>query len=187
MSMPAVKLALELGPLVIFFVLNGWLGKYYPPADAIYYATGPFMMAIAAALGASWLLNRKVPVMPVVTGAFVMIFGGLTLWLHDATFIMMKPTIVNVLFAGALGGGLLSGHSLIKIVLSEAIKLQEQGWRLLTIRWAFFFLFLAILNEIVWRVFPAWWVTFKAFGIMPITFLFMMGQIGLLQRYQVHD
>ena len=175
--MPIVKLALELGPLVIFFLANSWFG--------IYIATAVFMAAIAVSLSASWGIMRKVPVMPVVTGIFVMIFGGLTLYLHDDTFIKIKPTIVNVLFASALGGGLFFGQPLMKIVLADAIKLQDEGWRLLTIRWAFYFLFLAALNELVWRVFPDWWVTFKAFGIMPITFLFMMGQIGLLQRYQI--
>ncbi len=177
--MPIAKLALELGPLVLFFLTNGWYG--------IFAATATFMVATVISLSASWGLLRKIPVMPLVTGIFVMIFGGLTLYLHDDTFIKIKPTIVNVLFASALGGGLLFGRSLMKVVLSEAIKLQDAGWRLLTIRWAFFFLFLAVLNEVVWRVFPAWWVTFKAFGIMPITFLFMMGQIGLLQRYQIPE
>lgn len=185
--MPALKFALELGPLIIFFLTNMWFGRSHSPAEAIYFATPPFMIAIAIALSVNWLLHRKVPVMPLVTGVFVLIFGGLTLWLRDATFLMIKPTIVNLLFASALGGGLVFGHSLIKLVLADAIKLQDDGWRLLTIRWAFFFLFLAGMNEVVWRIFPAWWVTFKAFGIMPITFLFMMGQIGLLQRYQIHE
>jgi intracellular septation protein len=177
--MPIAKLVLELGPLVIFFLANSWFG--------IFTATAAFMAATTVSLSASWAILRKVTVMPLVTGVFVLVFGGLTLWLHDDTFIKIKPTIVNVLFATALGGGLLFGQSLMKIVLSEAIRLQDEGWRLLTIRWAFFFLFLAALNEVVWRNFPDWWVTFKAFGIMPITFLFMMSQIGLLQKYQIPE
>jgi intracellular septation protein len=126
--------------------------------------------------------------MPLVTGAFVMVFGGLTLLLQDETFIQMKPTIINLMFAAALTGGLYFGRSLIKIVIGDVIKLQDEGWKKLTARWIIFFILLAVLNEVVWRNF-SWdsWVAFKTFGIMPLTMIFMMAQIGLLQKYQIED
>jgi intracellular septation protein len=124
--------------------------------------------------------------MPLITAGFVLVFGGLTLMLHDETFIKMKPTILNLLFAGGLGLGLLFGRSLMKIMLGEVLQLSDEGWRLLTVRWIGFFIFLAVLNEIVWRGFSTEvWAAFKAFGVMPLSFLFMMGQIGLLQRHQL--
>ena len=178
--MPLLKLALELGPLVVFFLANNQFG--------IFAATGAFMVATVTSLIASKLLLKKVPVMPLVTGVFVLVFGSLTLYLQDDLFIKLKPTIVNLLFAAALAGGLLFGRSLMKILLGDVIKLQDEGWRILTMRWAGFFLFLAILNEIVWRNFSTdSWVTFKTFGIMPITVMFMMAQIGLLQKYQISE
>lgn len=178
--MPLLKLVLELGPLVVFFLTNNQYD--------IFVATGAFMAATTVSLIASRLLLKKIPIMPLVTGVFVLIFGALTLYLQDEIFIKMKPTIVNTLLAGALAAGLLYGRSLMKILLGDVIKLQEEGWRKLTIRWAAFFLVLAVLNEIVWRNFSTdSWVAFKTFGIMPLTFMFMMAQIGLLQKYQMPE
>ena len=178
--MPLLKLVLELGPLVIFFLANN---RY-----EIFTATGAFMVATVISLIASRLLLKKIPIMPLVTGAFVLVFGALTLYLQDDIFIKMKPTIVNILFAGALGGGLYFGRSLMKMLLGDVIHLQDEGWRKLTTRWVWFFLTLAVLNEIVWRNFSTdSWVAFKTFGIMPLTFLFMMAQIGLLQKYQIAE
>lgn len=175
-----LKLALELGPLGIFFFVNGRYG--------IFAATAVFMAATVISLIASRILLKRIPVMPLVTGVFVLIFGGLTLYLQNDIFIKMKPTIVNLLFAAALAGGLFFGRSLMKIALGEVIQLQDEGWRLLTIRWTFFFVALAILNEIMWRGFSTEvWAGFKFFGIMPITFLFMMSQIGLLQKYHIPE
>jgi intracellular septation protein len=178
--MPLLKLVLELGPLVIFFVANN---RY-----EIFTATGAFMVATVISLVASRLILKRIPIMPLVTGAFVLVFGTLTLYLQDDVFIKMKPTIVNILFATALGGGLYFGRSLMKMLLGDVIHLQDQGWRILTTRWVWFFLALAVLNEIVWRNFSTdSWVAFKTFGIMPLTFLFMMAQIGLLQKYQIAE
>lgn len=178
--MPLLKLVLELGPLVIFFLANN---RY-----EIFTATGAFMVATVISLIASRLLLKKIPIMPLVTGAFVLVFGALTLYLQDDIFIKMKPTIVNILFAGALGGGLYFGRSLMKMLLGDVMHLQDEGWRKLTTRWVWFFLTLAVLNEIVWRNFSTdSWVAFKTFGIMPLTFLFMMAQIGLLQKYQIAE
>ena len=175
-----LKLVLEVGPLAVFFLVNGRYG--------IFTATGVFMVATLASLAGSWLLLRRVPIMPLVTAGCVLVFGGLTLYLQNEVFIKMKPTIVNLLFASALGTGLLFGRSLMKIILGEVIHLHDEGWRLLTLRWTGFFIALAILNEIVWRLFTTeTWAAFKLFGVMPITFLFMMSQLGLLQRYQLQQ
>ena len=172
-----LKLLVEVGPLAVFFSFN-----YY---SGIFWGTGAFMVATAISLIASRVLFGRVPVMPLVTGVFVLVFGGLTLWLQDDHFIKIKPTIVNLLFAGALFTGLLAGYSLLKIVFGEAFRLTDEGWRKLTIRWACFFTFLALLNEVVWRSFSTdAWVNFKVFGIMPLTMIFALSQMGLLKRYE---
>jgi len=175
---PLLKLALEVGPLVIFFVCNAKLG--------IFYATAAFMVATCISLTASRVLLKRIPILALVTGIFVLAFGFLTIYLHDDTFIKIKPTIVNVLFAAILAAGLYFRRNILKLVLGEVLHLSEEGWRLLTLRWAGFFIFLALLNEVVWRNFStATWVGFKSFGIMPLTFLFMMSQITLIMRHQI--
>ncbi len=172
-----LKLLVEVGPLVVFFVMNARAG--------IFWGTGAFMVAIVISLIASRILFGRVPVMPLVTGVFVLVFGGLTLWLQDEQFIKIKPTLVNALFAGALFTGLLTGRSLLKIVFGEVFRLTDEGWRKLTLRWAFFFTFLAVLNEVVWRSFSTdVWVSFKVFGIMPLTMIFAIAQMGLLKQHE---
>ncbi|MEO8683236.1 MAG: septation protein A [Devosia sp.] len=171
-----IKLVLELGPLVVFFIVNG-------RAD-IFMATAWFMGAMVVSLLASWLILRKVAVMPLVTGAVVLVFGGLTLWLQDDTFIKMKPTITNSLFAGVLLGGLLFKQSLLKYVFGDVYKLLPRGWFVLTLRWGLFFLVLAVANEILWRNFSTdVWVAFKVWGIMPLTILFSVLQLPTLSKY----
>jgi len=172
-----LKLLVEVGPLVVFFVMNARAG--------IFWGTGGFMVAIVISLIASQILFGRVPVMPLVTGVFVLVFGGLTLWLQDEQFIKIKPTLVNALFAGALFTGLLAGRSLLKIVFGEVFRLTDEGWRKLTFRWACFFTFLAVLNEVVWRSFSTdVWVSFKVFGIMPLTMIFAIAQMGLLKQHE---
>lgn len=172
-----LKLLLELGPLVVFFVMNTQWG--------IYWGTGCFVAATVAALIASKLLHGRIPTMPLVSGFFVVVFGGLTLWLHDDLFIKMKPTIVNTLFAVALFGGLATGQSWLKYLFGDAFRLTEEGWRKLTFRWACFFLVLAALNEIVWRNSTTeFWISFKLLGIMPLTMIFAISQIGLLKKFE---
>ena len=172
-----LKLLVEVGPLVVFFVMNARAG--------IFWGTGGFMVAIVISLIASRILFGRVPVMPLVTGVFVLVFGGLTLWLQDEQFIKIKPTLVNALFAGALFTGLLVGRSLLKIVFGEVFRLTDEGWRKLTFRWACIFTFLAVLNEVVWRSFSTdVWVSFKVFGIMPLTMIFAIAQMGLLKQHE---
>lgn len=174
---PGMKMIVEIGPLVAFFLTNMWYG--------IFAATGAYMAATIVALSVSWALARRIPTLPLVTGIFVIAFGALTLILHDELFIKMKPTIVNTLFGGILLGGLAFGHTLLKPVFGETFALTREGWKKLTFRWGFFFFALAILNEIVWRNFSTdMWVNFKVFGIMPLTVAFAVSQIGLLQRYE---
>ena len=172
-----IKLAVELGPLLVFFIGNSRYG--------IYTGTAAFMAATVISLIASRTFLGRVAIMPLITSVFVLVFGGLTLWLQDDHFIKIKPTIVNGLFAAILFSGLATGRLFLKIVFGEVMHLTEEGWRILTLRWALFFVFLAILNEVMWRSFSTdTWVAFKVFGIMPITFVFALCQIGLLKKYE---
>ena len=192
---PLLKLVLELGPLMVFFFANArgeWLAQKFPVlaefGGPLFVATGLFMAATAIALAASWLLTRTLPIMPLVSGVVVFVFGALTLYLHDEIFIKMKPTIVNTLFGGVLLGGLAFGRSLLGYVFDSAFHLDAEGWRKLTLRWGLFFLVLAILNEVVWRNFPTdAWVAFKVWGIMPITILFTMTQMPLIMRHSLDE
>jgi intracellular septation protein len=173
---PLLKLGLDLGPLVLFFLVNAKLG--------IFYATGAFMAAVLVALVVSYVLIRRLPVMTVVSAVIVTVFGGLTIILEDETFIKVKPTIIYLLFAGTLFGGLILRKPLLEIVFDQMFHLTEEGWRKLTVRWALFFLALAVLNEIVWRNFSTdTWVSFKVFGALPLTFIFAMLQVPLLNKY----
>jgi intracellular septation protein len=192
---PLLKLALELGPLLVFFFANArgeWLAGRFPVlaelGGPIFVATGLFMAATAIALLASWLLTRTLPMMPLVSGVVVFGFGALTLYLHDDTFIKMKPTIVNSLFGAVLLGGLLFGKSLLGYVFDSAFRLDAEGWRKLTLRWGLFFFFLALVNEIVWRSFPTdTWVAFKVWGILPLTVVFTMSQMPLIMRHSLEE
>jgi intracellular septation protein len=173
-----LKLALDLGPLVLFFVANARYG--------IFTATAAFMVAVLAALFVSYAMTRRLPIMPVVTAIIVVVFGGLTLILHDATFIKVKPTIIYGLFGAVLIGGLVFNKPLLGVVFDSLFHLSDEGWRKLTLRWAIFFFVLAALNEIVWRsVSTDAWVTFKAFGVLPLTLLFGALQVPLLKKYAV--
>ncbi|MBN8980743.1 MAG: septation protein A [Rhizobiales bacterium] len=173
---PLFKLATELGPLVIFFAANAKFG--------LFVATGAFMVAIVAAIAASYVVTRHVPLMALVTAGIVLVFGGLTLFFHDETFIKIKPTIIYSLFAAALGIGLLFGRSFIAIMFDQVFNLTPRGWRILTMRWAVFFAFMAVLNEVVWRTQSTdFWVSFKAFAVIPITAIFAMMQTPLVKRY----
>jgi len=175
---PVFKLATELGPLIVFFVANAKFN--------LFVATGAFMVAIVAAMIASYVVVRHVPMMAIVTAVIVLVFGTLTLVLHDETFIKVKPTIIYGLFAAILGGGLLFGRSFIAILFNQMFNLTPKGWRVLTMRWALFFLGMAALNEVIWRTQSTdFWVAFKAFGAIPITMIFAMTQMPLIKRYHL--
>lgn len=177
---PALRLALEVGPLVVFFLVNAKVD--------IYWATGAFMVAITASLIVSRVVENRFPVMPLVTAVFVLVFGGLTIALQDELFIKLKPTIVNTLFGVILLGGLATGRALLKPVFGTGLALDDAGWRALTLRFGLFFLFLAVLNEAVWRsVSTDAWVSFKVFGLMPLTFVFFLLQTPLLKRHALPE
>jgi len=195
---PFVKLVLELGPLLLFFFANArpglfepWLRPIIPAAVAtgeragIFVATAVFMVAILATLVISYALTRRLPVMALVSAVVVLVFGGLTLVLQDELFIKLKPTIIYLLFAGVLAGGLFFNKPLLATVFDQVFHLTEEGWRKLTVRWALFFVVLAALNEIVWRTQSTdTWVTFKVFGVVPLTFVFAALQYPLLVKYE---
>jgi intracellular septation protein len=173
---PLRKLLIEFGPLVAFFLAQRF--------KDIYWATGVFMVAISISVLVSRRIERKWPVVPLVTAVFVLVMGGLTLWLQDATFIMMKPTIVNLLFAAILLVGLAGNRLFLKTVFAEAFDLEDEGWSKLTLRFGLYFIFLAGVNEIVWRTQSEdVWTNFKVFGIAPLTIVFMLLQGRLVERY----
>lgn len=177
---PLPKLALDLGPLLLFFFANSYGG--------IYFATGAFMVATVVTLAISYYLIRRFPVMPIVTAVIVMVFGALTLWLHNDTFIKLKPTIIYVMFGVILIAGLLTGRPLFKIVLDGALHMTETGWKKLTFNWALFFLVMAGVNEFVWRTFTTdQWVAFKTFGFLPITLIFAISQAPIMAKYAIKD
>ena len=192
---PLLKLALELGPLLVFFFANTrgeWLVGMLPAlgrlGGPIFVATALFMVATALALAVSWALTRTLPIMPLVSGVVVFVFGALTLYLQDDIFIKMKPTIVNTLFGAVLLGGLVFGKALLGYVFDSAFHLDAEGWRTLTLRWGLFFLLLAVLNELVWRNFSTdTWVAFKVWGIMPITLVFTFSQMPLIMRHSLDE
>ncbi|WP_296579256.1 septation protein A [Phreatobacter sp.] len=183
---PLAKLALEMGPLVTFFLVNSYGDRWFgvAPDKRLFLATGIFVVAVLASLAVTWSLIRKLPVMPLVSAVVVTVFGGLTLLLHDDLFIKLKPTIVNTLFGCVLVWAGLTGRNVLKLVLDSVFTLTDEGWRLLTWRWAFFFFLLAGINEVVWRTQTTdFWVAFKVWGIMPITMIFAMAQMPLIMRH----
>lgn len=174
----ALKLAIELGPLLVFFVTYVAFG--------IFPATAAIMAATVLSIIASVILFRKISPAPVATAVILCVFGGMAYWWKDPRFLYVKPTIVNLLFASVLAVGLVTGRPVIKYLLGEQIKLTEEGWKKLSVRWLIFFILMAALNELVWRYFSeATWVSFKAFGILPMTLIFAAAQIGLLKRHQL--
>ena len=174
------KLLIDIGPLAVFFI-------FYTRGD-LKTAILPFMIATIIAVLFSYILEKKIPIMPTVGAAIILIFGGLTIYFNNETFFKMKPTIINILFAGVLYGGIILNKSLLRYLLGAALKLQDEGWNILTKRWIGFFIALAILNEIVWRTQTTdIWVNFKVFGILPITFIFTLTQFSTIKKYQIED
>ena len=174
------KLLIDIGPLAVFFI-------FYSRGD-LKSAIIPFMIATIIAVLFSYIMEKKIPVMPTVGAFIILIFGGLTIYFDNEVFFKMKPTIINLLFALILYGGVIVKKPLLKFLLGAAIKLEDEGWKILTQRWISFFIALAILNEIVWRTQSTdIWVNFKVFGILPITFIFTMTQFPLIKKYQIED
>lgn len=177
---PGLKFALEMGPLVLFFIAYNKFG--------IFAGTGTLMVATVAALAVTYALTRHLPVMPMVTAMMVMIFGGATLLLHDDTFVKMKATVAYLLFATALLGGLLFGKALLSVAFDSVMNLTEEGWRKLTLRWGLFFIVMAAVNEVVWRTQTEnFWVNFKVFGFVPLTIVFALSQTPLMLKYELKD
>ena len=174
------KLLIDIGPLAIFFI-------FYSRSD-LKSAIIPFMIATIIAVLFSYIMEKKIPIMPTVGAFIILIFGGLTIYFDNEVFFKMKPTIINLLFAIVLYGGVIVKKPLLKFLLGAAIKLEDEGWKILTQRWISFFIALAILNEIVWRTQSTdIWVNFKVFGILPITFIFTLTQFPLIKKYQIED
>ena len=174
------KLLIDIGPLAVFFI--------FYTRSGLQASILPFMVATIIAVLFSYILEKKIPIMPTVGAGIVLLFGGLTIYFDNDVFFKMKPTIINVLFAVILYGGILINKPLLKYLLGAALKLEEAGWKILTQRWIGFFIALAVLNEIVWRTQSTdVWVNFKVFGILPITFIFTMTQFPLIKKYQIED
>ena len=174
------KLLIDIGPLAVFFI--------FYTRSGLQASILPFMVATVIAVLFSYILEKKIPIMPTVGAGIVLLFGGLTIYFDNDVFFKMKPTIINILFAVILYGGILINKPLLKYLLGAALKLEEEGWKILTQRWIGFFIALAVLNEIVWRTQSTdVWVNFKVFGILPITFIFTMTQFPLIKKYQIED
>jgi intracellular septation protein len=174
------KILIDIGPLAVFFI--------FYTRSGLQASILPLMIATVIAVLFSYILEKKIPIMPTVGAGIVLVFGGLTIYFDNEIFIKMKPTIINLVFAIILYGGMLIRKPFLKILLGAALKLEEEGWRILTYRWIGFFIALAILNEIVWRTQSTdVWVNFKVFAILPITFIFTMTQFPLIKKYQIED
>ncbi|HTQ13868.1 MAG TPA: septation protein A [Rhizomicrobium sp.] len=177
---PLARAALDIGPLVLFFAVLAMTN--------VFIATGAFMAVTVVTLATGYAYERRLSPMAAVTALIVLVFGGLTLWLHNDVFIKVKPTILYLIFAAILSGGLVTGRNLLKYVFDQAFHLDARGWRLLTWRWACFFVVMAIANEIVWRNFSIKvWAGYKLFGAIPITFLFAMAQAPLILRHHIEE
>lgn len=175
-----VKLALDLGPLFVFFIAYRFAG--------LLAATAALIVFTLLSLAITYIIEKRIAVMPLVSAIAVTVFGSLTLILHDELFIKMKPTIVNLLFASILLVGAYMKKPMLKYLLSDALSISEEGWMRLSRRWGFFFVFLAALNEIIWRHFPTdFWVNFKVFGMFTLTMIFTLSQIGLIKKYWRED
>jgi len=175
-----LKPSVEYGPILIFFA------AYY--LGDLFAATAAIMIATAIALVVSYMFERKIPMMPLVTAIIIGVFGGLTLWLKDETFIKMKPTIIQCLFGLILLGGLAAGKLFLKSVMGTVWKMNDPAWRNLTIRFSGYFFAMAAINELVWRTQSTdFWVNFKVFGIMGLTFLFIISQMKYIQANVIED
>ena len=183
MGRPAIKFLSDFGPLLVFFII------YFKNGQDLKIAIPPFVVATLLSLGIIYFLDKKIPMMPLTSGIIITLFGGLTLYFDNKIFFCMKPTVVNLVFAAILFfGRFFTQKPLLKIFFQKSIKLQDEGWRKLSYRWIYFFIFIAILNEVVWRTqTEAFWVNFKVWGLLPISFLFIASQIPLMNKYKIGE
>ena len=182
MGRPTIKFLTDFGPLLIFFIV------YFKNEQNLKIAIPPFVLATLIALVVIYVLERKIPMVPLTSGIIITLFGGLTLYFDNKIFFYMKPTIINLLFAGVLFfGKYFSQKPLLKIFFKSTFNLEDEGWEKLNERWIVFFIFVAILNEIVWRTqTEAFWVNFKVWGLLPISFIFAASQISLINKYKLN-
>ena len=182
MNKPIIKFLTDFGPLLIFFII------YFNNENDLKLAIPPFIIATLASLIIIYFLEKRIPMMPLLSGILITLFGGLTLYFDNKIFFYMKPTIINILFAGVLFfGKYFTRKPLLKILFQNAINLEDEGWKKLNYRWISFFLFVALLNEIVWRTqSEVFWVNFKVWGLLPISFLFAASQIPLMNKYKLN-
>jgi intracellular septation protein len=176
-----LKFITDFGPLLIFFTI------YYKSGNNLTVAIPPLIISTIAAVAIMYFIERKIPFVPLIGGIIITIFGGLTLYFNNPIFLYMKPTIVNIIFGGTLIiSKKIFNKNFLKFFLQSAFQLEETGWNKLNFRWAYFFIFLALLNEIVWRTQPeTTWVNFKVWGMLPITFIFTALQLPLINRHKI--
>jgi intracellular septation protein len=181
MLKPTIRVAADFGPLLIFFTI------YFNNENDLKVAIPPFIVATLIALIVIYVLEKRIPMVPLVSGILITFFGGLTLYFDNKIFFYMKPTIINILFAAVLFfGRYFTQKPLLKIFFKNAFDLEDEGWKKLNYRWIGFFLFIAILNEIIWRTqSEAFWVNFKVWGLLPISFLFAVSQVPLMNKYKL--
>ncbi len=183
MGRPVIKFLTDFGPLLIFFII------YFKNGQNLKLAIPPFVIATLLSLAIIYVLDKKIPMMPLTSGIIITLFGSLTLYFDNKIFFYMKPTVVNLIFAGVLFfGKFFTRKPLLKIFFQNSIKLQDEGWQILSYRWIYFFIFIAILNELAWRTqTEAFWVNFKVWGLLPISFLFIASQIPLMNKYKISE
>ena len=181
MYRPIIKLLADFGPLLLFFIV------YFNNENDLKIAIPPFIVATLISLILVYFLERRIPMVPLTGGILITLFGGLTLYFDNKIFFYMKPTIINLLFSGVLFfGKFFTKKHLLKIFFQNAFDLEDEGWRKLNYRWISFFIFVAVLNEIVWRTqSEVFWVNFKVWGLLPISFIFAASQFPLINKYKL--
>lgn len=179
------QILVDLGPVIVFMLTYNLGARFVPEGQVIFLATGVFIVATLLAVGYAWVVQKRLPPMLIVTAVIVVLFGGLTLAFHNAFFIKIKPTIINLLYASVILGGLAVKQNVWRMLFQGAFpNLPEKVWNTFALRWGLFFIFLAGLNEFIWRSFSeAFWANFKVFGVMPLTVLFMLANVPLLMKH----
>ena len=183
MNKSLIKFITDFGPLLVFFSF------YYKNEKNLIIAIPPFIVATLIALIVVWILEKKIPMVPLLGGIFITLFGGLTIYFNNPIFIYIKPTIINILFGLALlFGKFFSNEPILKKMLGKSIQLTDEGWKILNLRWVYFFFGLALLNEIIWRTqSEEFWVNFKVWGILPLTIIFTAFQISIINKYKLNE